>query len=74
METGAITTASPATQPGVRPGFPREARMGRKSRLFAHSLPSLDARFPVVDVVIAESLRPCPRLFPFCGDYRQRLV
>jgi len=48
--------------------------MGRKSWLFAHSLSSLDSRFAELEVEIAESLRPCPRIFPFCGDYRRRLA
>jgi hypothetical protein len=44
--------------------------MGRKSRLFAHSVSSPDCRFGELEVEIAESLRPCSRIFPFCGDYR----
>jgi hypothetical protein len=44
--------------------------MGRKSRLFAHSISSPDSRFAELEVEIAESLRSCPRIFPFCGDYR----
>lgn len=74
QETGAITTASPANQSGVRPGSPRNARMGRKSRLFAHSIPSPGSQFAELKVEIAESLRPCPRIFPFCRDYWRRLV
>jgi hypothetical protein len=74
METGAINTASPATHSHLWPGYLRDVRMGRKSRLFAHSLPSLGSRFPELEVKIPESLRPRPRIFPFCGDYRRRLV
>jgi hypothetical protein len=48
--------------------------MGRKSRLFAHSISSLDSRFAELGVEIGESLRPCPRIFPFWGDYRRRRV
>jgi hypothetical protein len=48
--------------------------MGRKSRLLTYSLSSLDFRFAELEVEIAESLLPCPRIFPFCGDYRRRLV
>jgi hypothetical protein len=48
--------------------------MGRKSRLFAYSISSPDTRFARQEVEIAESLRPCPRIFPFCGDSRRRLV
>jgi hypothetical protein len=48
--------------------------MGRNSRLFAHSISSPDSQFAHLEVEIAESLRPCSRIFPFCGDYRQRLV
>src|SRR6267142_2377860 len=48
--------------------------MGRKSRLFAHSLSSLDSRFAGHETEIAKSLRPFPRIFPFWGDYRRRRV
>jgi len=48
--------------------------MGRKSRLFAHSLWSPDSRFTELEAEIAESLRPFPRIFPFWGDYRRRRV
>ena len=74
METGAISTASPASQSCVRPGSPRSAGKGRKSRLFAHSTLSPDSRFAGLEVEIAESLRPCPQIFPFYEDYRRRLV
>ena len=37
------------------PGFQRELRMGRKSRLFMHSLSSLDSRFATQEVEIAKS-------------------
>jgi hypothetical protein len=74
LETGAISTASPASHSRVQPSFPRDTRMGRKSRLLAHSLPSLDSRVAGPEVEITESLRPRPRIFPFWGDYRRRLV
>src|SRR5258708_17679438 len=74
QETGAISTAPPATHSCVRSGCPRNARMGRKSRLFAHTISSPDSGFAGLEVEIAESLRPCPQIFPFCGDYRRRLV
>jgi DNA methylase len=48
--------------------------MGRKSGLLAHSLPSLDSRVAGLEVEIAESLPPRPRIFPFDGDYRRRRV
>jgi hypothetical protein len=48
--------------------------MGRKSRLSAHSISSPYSRFAELEMEIAESLRPCPRIFPFCGDYQRRLV
>ena len=51
-----------------------DARMGRKSRLFAHSISSPDSRLADLEAEIAESLRPCPQIFPFWGDYRRRLV
>jgi hypothetical protein len=73
-ETGAISTASPAAHSGVQPSFPRDARMGRKSRLFAYSLSSLDSAFAEVEAEIAKSLRPSPQIFPFWRDYGQRLV
>src|SRR5882757_5415567 len=54
-----------ARQSGLRQGFPRDARMGRKSGLFAHSISSPDSHCIDLEVEIAESLRPCPRIFPF---------
>src|SRR5882757_4569186 len=63
-----------ATHWCVRPRSPRNARMGRKSGLFAHWISSPDSHCADLEVEIAESLRPCPRIFPFCGDYRRRLV
>ena len=48
--------------------------MGRKSRLFAHSLWSPDSRFAELEGEMAESLRPFTQIFPFCGDYRRRRV
>ena len=71
---GGSIPPAPATRSHVWPSFPRDARMGRKSRLFAHSLSSLDPRFAEVEAEIAKSLQPSPRIFPFCGDYRRRLV
>ena len=65
---------APATHSGVRPGSRRDARMGRKSRLFAHSLSSLDSRFAGREAGIAKSLRSFPRIFPFWGDFRWRRV
>ena len=44
LETGANSTASPATHSSVLPGFPRDRGMGWKSRLFAHSLWSWNSR------------------------------
>jgi hypothetical protein len=73
-ECGSSIPGWSASHSGVRPGSPRTATMGRKSRLFTHSTSSPDSRFADLEVEIAESLRPCPRLFPFCGDYRRRLV
>src|SRR4051794_40632310 len=65
---------APARQSGVQSGSPGDAEMGRKSRLFAYSISSPNSEFADLEVKIAESLRPCPRKFPFCGDYRQRPV
>jgi hypothetical protein len=53
-------------------GFPRNARQGRKCRLFAHSISSPDSQPADLGAHIAECLQPCPRIFPFCGDYRRR--
>ena len=73
-ETGAISTASPARQSCVQPGSRIDARIGRKSWLFANSPLSPDSRSCEVEGEITESLRPNPQKFPFCGDYRRRLV
>jgi hypothetical protein len=64
----------PASHSRVRPGFLRDARMARKSWLFAHSVSSPDSWCAKVEVQTAESLRPFPQISPFCGDYRRRLV
>jgi hypothetical protein len=48
--------------------------MGRKSRLFVHSLASLGSGFAELEAQIAESLRSFPQIFPFWGDYRRRRV
>ena len=71
---GGSNPPAPASQSCVRPGFPRDARMGRKSGLFAHSLSSPDSCFADLEAEVAKSLRPSPQIFPFCGDYRRRLV
>jgi hypothetical protein len=72
LETGAISTASPATQSFIRTKFATCASQARKSRLFAHSLLSLHSGCTKSVGEIAKSLRPRPRIFPFCGDYRRR--
>lgn len=43
-ECGSSIPAWSATHSSVLPGFPRDRRMGRKSRLFTHSLWSPDSR------------------------------
>ena len=48
--------------------------MGRKCGLFAYSTSSPGSGFAELEVKSPERLRPCPRIFPFCGDYRRRLV
>lgn len=73
-ETIAISTASPAGYSCVRPGFPRDTRIGRKSVLFAYSIWSLYSRLAGRETEIAESLRSCPQIFPFRGDFRRRPV
>jgi hypothetical protein len=62
-----------ARHSGVRPGRPRNAGLGRKWRLFALSISSPDSQFGNLGAPIAENLQPRPRIFPFCGDFRQRL-
>jgi hypothetical protein len=47
--------------------------MGRNSRLFARSVLSPDSQRADPRARFAESLRPRPEIFPFCGDYRRRL-
>jgi hypothetical protein len=73
-ECGGSNPPASARQSSVLPGFPRDAGMRRKSRLFAHWLRSPDSRFAEEETEIPESLRPFPRIFPFCGDYRRRRV
>jgi hypothetical protein len=63
-----------ATQSCLPPDFPRDPRMGRKSGHFAHSDLSLASGPADVEGQIAESLQPYSEIFPFCGDYRRRLV
>jgi hypothetical protein len=58
---------TPATHSCLRPGFPKDRRMGRKSQLLAHLVSSSDSQFAEVKVEIAESLRPWSQIFPFCG-------
>jgi hypothetical protein len=64
--------ASQAVKRSAR--LPSNARMGRKSRLFAHSISSLDAQFADFEVEIAQKSPALSRIFPFRGDYRRRLV
>ena len=74
LETGAISTASPATQScGLRQPTTC-ASQARKSGLFAHSTWSPGSRSPGLGGERAESLRPIPEKLPFCGDYWRRLV
>jgi len=58
--------------------FPHSARKRRENGAgipaFAHSRASLNLRLVKFEGEIAESLRPRPRIFPFCEDYRRRLV
>src|SRR5882724_5234773 len=51
--------AAPATHSCVLPGFPRDERMDRTSRLFARALSSPDSRFAEPEAEIVESLWPC---------------
>jgi hypothetical protein len=60
-----------ASHSGIRPGPSKDARMGRKSGLFARSTSSLDSQIDNRRAPIGESLRPHPRIFPFCRDCRR---
>src|SRR6516164_2408237 len=72
-ETGAISTASPATQSRLYADLPRGARKGRQLRLL-HLAASLETPIsPFWRGQIAESLRPFSKIFPFPGDYGRRL-
>ena len=57
-----------------QPPIPAWPENGPEIPAFAHSLSSLDYPFADLEVEIVESLRPRPRIFPFCGDYRWRIV
>jgi hypothetical protein len=46
--------------------------MGRKCRLFARSTSSPDSQIDSRRAPTGESLRPHPRIFPFCRDCRRR--
>jgi len=70
---GGSIPPAPATQSYVWPGIPKDARMGRKSRLFPHSVLSPGSQLANLGAPNAESLRLRPRIFPFCGDCRRRL-
>jgi hypothetical protein len=61
---------APATHSGLLRDFFQGPRMGRKSWLFAHSHLSPDPRFAELKEEIGKSLRPYPRIFPFCRDNR----
>jgi hypothetical protein len=60
QEFASLISAAPATHSCVRPSSPSGARMARKSRVFAHSILSLDSWLADLEVEIAESLRPRP--------------
>jgi hypothetical protein len=64
VETGAISTASPAKQSCVQPGSPTDARIGRKSRLFAIQVclwtpgsPDMRRKSPKVSGLVCEYSR-----------------
>lgn len=63
--------SGPRPSPGER-SPPRPAN-GPEIRAFRVLDSSRCSRFVDLEEEIAESLRPC-RKFPFCGDYRRRLV
>ena len=59
---------APAIHSRLRPSFPRNARMGRKSRLSGTRFRLRTPGAPVLRWKVSESLQPPPRIFPFCGD------
>jgi hypothetical protein len=69
---GGSIPPAPASHSGIRPGSPRSARMGRKRGLFACSISSPESQIGNRRAPIGESLRPNPRIFPFCRDCRRR--
>jgi hypothetical protein len=58
LPSGGSIPPAPARHCDVRSGSPRNARTGRKSRLFAHLISSPDSQFGDVEAGIAETLRP----------------
>jgi hypothetical protein len=69
---GGLIPPAPASHFRFWRGFPRDAGMGRKLGVFAHSILSLDQWFADLEAEIGKSLRPSLRIFPFCRGYRQR--
>jgi hypothetical protein len=67
--------SSRPSQPFVRSaGFARKRQNGPEIAAFREFILSPDSRFADPEVEITESLRPCPQIFPFCGDHRRRPV
>ena len=71
---GGSIPPAPASHSCIRPGFPGDARMGRKSGLFAHLILSLETQIRKSGTEIDESLRPFLQIFPFRGEFRRRQV
>ncbi len=63
-----------ATQSCYSPRFTTCAPEARKSGLFRAFVLVSKLRFLLLGAEVAESLRPIPEKFPFCGDYWRRPV
>ena len=71
---GGSIPPAPASHSGVDPGSPGKARMGRKCRLFAPSIPFPDPWFADMVAAIGKSLRLRPRIFPVSRESAWRQV
>src|SRR5205823_1110995 len=54
--------------------LPKERGNGPEIRAFRSFDFVSGSRFAALEAELVESLRPCPRIFPFCGDCRRRRV
>jgi hypothetical protein len=72
METGAISTASPASQSGAWRLCPLQCQKARQWRAFANCYRSPGSGIGVSGSEIADSLRRIFEIFPFSGDWGRR--